>query len=149
MGPRKGGGGRAGFMKAARAKQDDAEEEQQQQEAPKAPEPAAAPAPSKAAAFLKDPEPAAASDSDDSDEDGEGGPETRGKMLQRHKRVRRRRRCLLPEPPLELANASERPHTTPPLAGPQEQKALKDKVKKLGKKGKDEAARLEAEMAAR
>lgn len=116
MGPRKGGGGRSGFMKAARAKQDDAEEEQQQPEAAKAPEPAPAPAPSKAAAFLKDPEPAAASDSDDSDGDDEGGPETRGKMLQRHKR---------------------------------EQKALKDKVKKLGKKGKDEAARLEAEMAAR
>jgi len=36
-----------------------------------------------------------------------------------------------------------------PTAGLQEQKALKDKVKKLGKKGKDEAARLEAEMAAR
>lgn len=31
----------------------------------------------------------------------------------------------------------------------QEQKALKDQVKRLGKKGKDEAARLEAEMAAR
>lgn len=30
-----------------------------------------------------------------------------------------------------------------------EQKALKDQVKRLGKKGKDEAARLEAEMAAR
>lgn len=28
----------------------------------------------------------------------------------------------------------------------QEQKALKDQVKRLGKKGKDEAARLEAEM---
>ena len=43
------------------------------------------------------------------------------------------------------------PHrvSLPPLANPQEQKALKDKVKKLGKKGKDEAARLEAEMAAR
>ena len=107
MGPRKGGGGRSGFMKAARAKQDDAEEEQQQPEAAKAPEPAPAPAPSKAAAFLKDPEPAAASDSDDSDGDDEGGPETRGKMLQRHKRVRRRRRCLLhgSEPP-QLANAS-------------------------------------------
>ncbi|PRW59631.1 OTU domain-containing 6B-like [Chlorella sorokiniana] len=116
MGPRKGGGGRAGFIKAARAKQEDTEEEVQQPEPPKAPEPAPAPAPSKAAAFLKDPEPAAASDSGDSDEDGEGGVETRGKMLQRHKR---------------------------------EQKALKDKVKKLGKKGKEEAARLEAEMAAR
>lgn len=99
------GGGRTGFMKAARAKHESDEEElQQQPEAPQAPAPAPEPVPSKAAAFLKDPEPAAASDSGDSDEDGESGVETRGKMLQRHKRVRRRRRrlraacCSLPPP---------------------------------------------------
>lgn len=94
---KKGGGGRAGFMKAARSAkpQDDDEEEVQQQEQPQAPAPA--PAQSKAAAFLKDPEPAAASDSDGSDEEGEeGGVETRGKMLQRHKRVRRRRHSACP-----------------------------------------------------
>lgn len=42
--------------------------------------------------------------------------------------------------------------TAPPQRAcptPQEQKALKDQAKRLGKKGKDEAARLEAEMAAR
>lgn len=47
----------------------------------------AAPAPSKPAAKAE--EHAAHSDSDDdSDDGGEKGPETRGKMLQRHKKVR-------------------------------------------------------------
>ncbi|KAL4424340.1 hypothetical protein ABPG75_001641 [Micractinium tetrahymenae] len=114
------GGGRAGFVKAARsaAHVEDADEqeaaapaaEQQQPPASAAPQPA----PSKAAKFLKTEEPAEAGSS--SDEEGEPGVETRGKMLQRHKR---------------------------------EQKALKDQVKRLGKKGRDEAARLEAELAAR
>ena len=94
MGPRRGGG-RAGFVKSARGARPEAEDE-----APEVPEaasteraPAAEPqaAPSKAAQFLKDP-PASAADEDSgsSDEEGEGGAETRGKMLQRHKRVRRR-----------------------------------------------------------
>ncbi|KAL4431981.1 hypothetical protein ABPG77_000248 [Micractinium sp. CCAP 211/92] len=112
------GGGRSGFVKAARsaAHADDADE--QQAAAPVSEQQPAAspaqPAPSKAAKFLKTEEPEEAGSS--SDEEGEPGVETRGKMLQRHKR---------------------------------EQKALKDQVKRLGKKGKDEAARLEAELAAR
>lgn len=84
------GGGRAGFVKAARssARVDDSDEQiapdhaaEQQQPAPAA----AQPAPSKAAKFLKTEEPAEAGGS--SEEEGESGVETRGKMLQRHKRV--------------------------------------------------------------
>lgn len=87
MGPRKGGG-RSGFVKAARSAPS-ATESGDVVDAPEktiaAPEKQAA-VPSKAAAFLKDPEPA---DSGSSDEEG---TMTRGKVLQRHKRVRRR--CL-------------------------------------------------------
>lgn len=85
------GGGRAGFMKAARhGPESDGEEEAG---APPAAKPAAAPAqppapaaaPAKAAKFLKD-EPGAAEESSDEEPRREGG-ETRGQVLQRHKRV--------------------------------------------------------------
>ena len=87
MGPRKGGG-RSGFVKSARSArpEDDVEAEQA------GPVPAAAPAASPekpAAAFLKDPPPGAAdSGSSDEDEGQAPGGETRGKMVQRHKKVR-------------------------------------------------------------
>eukprot|EP00887_Chlorella_sp_A99_P006748 scaffold3.g6748.t1 len=130
------GGGRAGFMKAARPAT--REEEQEAEElsaaapgaAPAAPSPAAAaPVGSKAAAFLKDvPAPALAptqtlaqqggDEGSSGEAAGEGGDahESRGHLVQRHKR---------------------------------EQKALKDQVKRLGKKGREEAARLEGELARR
>lgn len=141
------GGGRSGFLKATRRAQDSDEEDEQQALPPAAEAPApskpeskskdakdAAPdAPvisAKAAAFLKDPPaaapapsvlkskaaPASSADNsyDSSDEEGAPkGSETRGQMVQRHKR---------------------------------ESKALKDKIKKMGKKAKDEAVKLETEM---
>lgn len=93
MGPRKGG---KAFLKSARAARAQPDEQDVAQEPvdDAAPAQAAAdPAPpsqqpaysSKAAAFLKD-EPKTHSSS--GDDDGEPGAETRGKMLQRHKRVR-------------------------------------------------------------
>lgn len=97
------GGGRSGFVKAARsaAHADGADEQQtaapviEQQPAASA----AQPTPSKAAKFLKTEEPEEAGSS--SDEEGEPGVEMRGKMLQRHKRVskwrqRRQRRQAVP-----------------------------------------------------
>ncbi len=51
------------------------------------PAPAPAPAPSKAAAKATEEQPAHSGSEDESDDDGEKGPETRGKMLQRHKKV--------------------------------------------------------------
>lgn len=84
------GGGRSGFVKAARsaAHVEDDDEQQTSSQAAEQTQPApsaAQPAPSKAAKFLKTEEPAEAGSS--SDEEGEPGVETRGKMLQRHKRV--------------------------------------------------------------
>ncbi|EFN50896.1 hypothetical protein CHLNCDRAFT_141719 [Chlorella variabilis] len=114
-------GGKA-FLKsarAARAEVDDSEEARQAvPEAAALTAAAGSPQPqpafsAKAAAFLKD---GAAADDASSNDDEEPGAETRGKMLQRHKR---------------------------------EQKALKDQMKRLGKEGKDEGAKLEAEMEAR
>lgn len=100
--------------------------------------------------FLKDPPaPAAGDASGSSDDEGEGGGETRGKVLQRHKKVRRRRRRWLLPPALPI------PHGQPTACRParpltqQEAKAMKEQAKRLGKKGKEEAARLEAEMEAR
>ena len=85
------GGGKAGFMKAARVARPDGIDDDREDNSP-APAPAEAPSQpqqSKAAAFLKDAEPPAADGEDSSEEEGEPGVETRGKMLQRHKRVRR------------------------------------------------------------
>lgn len=69
---------------------------------------------SKSTKFLRE-DPAEAASSSDDEPRKEGG-ETRGQVLQRHKR---------------------------------EQKALKEQAKRLGKKAKDEVAKLESEMAAR
>lgn len=82
------GGGRAGFVKAARSAVHADEESTDQPAAPAVPEAPAPqqPAVSKAAQFLKDVAAPAAGGSSDEDE-GEPGVETRGKMLQRHKRV--------------------------------------------------------------
>jgi hypothetical protein len=97
-------GGKA-FLKSARAGRAEAEaEEEGQQAAPQEPVSAvsapqaqqqqqqaqAAQQPSGKAAAIVDKKPSAAADSDASgsdNEEGEAGVETRGKMLQRHKRV--------------------------------------------------------------
>jgi OTU domain-containing protein 6 len=121
------GGGKAAFMKAARRPGTaDSDKDIEPSTGPQGPVPApAAPKPveaplhqpeisEKAAAFLADAPSDGNSDSDGgSGGDRTAGGETRGQLLQRHKR---------------------------------EVKALKDKTKKLGKKGKDEAAALEADM---
>lgn len=105
--PRSHPQGRKGFKSFVKAKRpgegsdEDPEEQppaQEQEQAPKAPAAAKAPA-AKAAQAAKAapaapaaaPPPPPAADDDGSGEgsDGEGGPETRGKMLQRHKKVRR------------------------------------------------------------
>ena len=128
------GGGRAGFMKANRKGPESDDEEEVAPQQPAAPtkeeakptdaskdsktEASAAPVISKkAAAFLVGSGDGSSDDSDgDEIEDRSASGETRGKMVQRHKR---------------------------------ETKALKEQVKRLGKKGKDEAAKLEAEMKTR
>lgn len=120
------GGGRSGFLKASRMAPSAASDDEPETAAPAQPEVKAA----KDAPAKTEPEPAvskkasaflvgAGSDDGSSDEDSGGRTkdgETRGKMMQRHKR---------------------------------EAKAVKDQIKKLGKKGKDEGARLLAEMEAR
>ncbi|KAH7619635.1 hypothetical protein Ndes2526B_g06617 [Nannochloris sp. 'desiccata'] len=130
------GGGRAGFMKANRkgGPASDEEEEVAPQQAAKAQtqeaakpteasataksEAPAAPAISKkAAAFLVGSGDGSSDDSDgDEVQDRSASGETRGQMVQRHKR---------------------------------EVKIVKEQVKRLGKKGKDEAAKLESEMKTR
>jgi OTU domain-containing protein 6 len=126
------GGGRAGFMKANRkgGPESDEEEEvavkQQPVKAQEAAKPADASddakteAPSapviskKAAAFLVGSGDGSSDDSDaDDEQDRSASGETRGQMVQRHKR---------------------------------EAKTVKEQVKRLGKKGKDEAAKLETEV---
>ncbi len=129
------GGGRAGFMKANRKggpASDDEEEIAPKQPAPSAEAPTkptdasntakseapAAPVISKkAAAFLVGSGDGSSSDSEgDEVQDRSASGETRGQMVQRHKR---------------------------------EAKSVKEQVKRLGKKGKDEGAKLEAEMKTR
>lgn len=98
MGPRRGGG--KSFLKAARAGKADAADDAHDHDA--APEQAPAPAPqpssqpaskNKADAFLKQPE--ASADDSSSGDDAEKGGETRGKVVQRHKRVRAALLCFV------------------------------------------------------
>jgi OTU domain-containing protein 6 len=135
------GGGRSGFMKAKRNAAESDEEQQQQEQAPaptKAKPEEMPPQKSKASQFLKEevpsleapsspaptqptattPPPTKTSVVDGDDDDNENNDdsehsETRGHMIQRHKK---------------------------------EFKALKDQIKRLGKKGKDQVAKLEADL---
>ena len=129
------GGGRAGFMKAARRGPEEASDEDQpaappppketpkeqpSKETPKEPSKHAESAPvisKKAAAFLIGSGDGGSDDNDDDDTNQErsASGETRGQMVQRHKR---------------------------------EAKALKEQIKRMGKKSK-EGAKLEAEMKVR
>lgn len=79
--------GMKGFMKEAQKPRGEGEEEEEEEEQQQA---AAGTSSKKAPAAAPAAKPAAAgSDSDGSDDDEEGGPETRSKMLKRHKAVRR------------------------------------------------------------
>ena len=103
MGPRKGGG-RSGFVKSARSARPEGDVEASEAAPAPAAAPAANPEPAvcKSAAFLKDPPPSAGAEDSDSGSEDEGqapGGETRGKMVQRHKKVR-------PPPPIAAAAAS-------------------------------------------
>jgi OTU domain-containing protein 6 len=134
------GGGRSGFMKAKRNAAESDEEQQQQEQVPaptKVQPEEKPPQKSKASQFLKEEVPSSDAPSspaptqptaiaphptktsvvdrhDDDENNGDSGHgETRGHMIQRHKK---------------------------------ELKALKDQIKRLGKKGKDQVAKLEADL---
>ena len=128
------GGGRKAFLKGVRHDSDsDAEPSEQNKAQPKQP----VAKPNLADAFKHDatqaPPPAPA---DSGEADGEAaGTETRGQMLQRHKRVR-------------VSNKRVPVYRHVGVQYLQEIKALKEKYKKLGKKHKDEAVKEEAALEA-
>ena len=99
MGPRKGGG-RSAFVRSARAKpgadDDEPNSDPSTVEESVASESVQQPV-SKAAAFLKVPEPTGSEEDGSSGDDGGGdGTETRGQVLQRHKRVSATAACRPP-----------------------------------------------------
>lgn len=133
------GGGRKAFLKGVR--HDDSDSDAQERAKPATKQPVAPSKPNMADAFKHDaPAPvpaghdAAAADVDAADATADvttDGTETRGQMLQRHKRV-----------------CSAMVWTGPVTRTAQELKALKEKYKKLGKKHKDEANKEEAALEA-
>ena len=160
MAPKRKGGGTKGFLKtAARAGAEPGDDAAPQEAVPTAQQqdadqraadaapPPAAPladslAPNSSTANAANGSAAAAEPStkpeDDESRQGgaEGGDETRGQMLQRHKKVLDSNRLLQAAECHELAQQRERPLLKVCCCLLQEAKALKDTAKKMGKKRK-------------